>query len=86
MASQVGQVCTVIPQNNFFKSQTIDVVNLKHDGCDFFILDSSGTKTLVHRAHLPPELHGTSTQTLQKMLELGYFSVRKRGNEYTISR
>lgn len=60
--------------------------NLKvtYENRDFYVIDAKGLKTPIQRAYLDKELRGVSEDTLQKMLDIGYLTLNKFGEDYSI--
>lgn len=72
------------PSGNLFVPFKIGDVNVSHNDREFFVIDSKGTKSFIQRANLTNELRGISSETLHKMLEVGYLSLNKQGDTYSL--
>ncbi len=82
--SAVSNQSTIIPGGNLFAPHTLGSIKLTHDGREFSVIDSEGLESAIQRANLSSELRGISRETLQKMLQVGYLSVRKYENDYSL--
>lgn len=74
-----------IPDSNLFASSSLGKLSIIHDCREFSVIDSKGLKTHIQRADLNKELQGISSETLEKMLDIGYLHLNKRGSDYTLA-
>ena len=73
-----------ISDSNVFAPSCLGKLTVTYDGHDFSVTSSKGLKSL-QRADLSKDLRGISTETLQKMMEVGYLSITKTGEDYAMN-
>lgn len=78
------RIITTIPADKIHIPEELGELRVKYKGREFFVKPQNGVKTCVARADLSRELRGIPSETLHKMLEVGYLTVNKIGEDYAI--
>ena len=65
-----------------FVPHQLGKLGVMYKGREFFVIDSHGAEHPIARGDLCKELRGISPEHLEKMLVVGYISVRKIGEDY----
>jgi len=73
-----------LPTNTYYPLFGLRDIQVEHNGREFCIITTEGLECEVPRSNLSHELRGISTETLQKMLKVGYLTINKAGDNFTI--
>ena len=75
---------TRISQDSLFVPQALGSLSVMHDGREFSVIHPDGSQSAIQRAYLTKELRGVSSVVVQKMSDVGYFSLSKGGSDYAL--
>lgn len=71
-----------ISESSLFVPQTLGSLRVTHDGHEFSVIHMDGSQCTIQRAYLSKELRGISSETVQKMADVGYFSLSRDESDY----
>lgn len=75
---------TTVPHTSLFVPHALGRLSVDYDGCNFVVVNSAHLRSFVSEEDLSKELRGISIDTLKKVLDVGYLSVRKTGENYAL--
>lgn len=76
---------TLLSGRSLFVPSDLGKLSVIHDGHEFSVIDSKGLVSAIQRADLSKELRGISNESLMKILESGQLSLKKFGEDYSLS-